>query len=146
MKRDEGMPLDYAWEMAGALVELLAPACKQIEIAGSVRRQKAKPNDIEIVAVPKLTDRGRNRCDLACEDLLRTGQLEKRPDGRGQHCWGTGGADGGAPPRTCAAKVEQEPLDSRPGAFSAHRAQVNQLLSPALHKELGGLTSLQIAV
>jgi hypothetical protein len=42
------------------------------------------------VCEPKLTDRGRNLCDLACEDLLRTGQLEKRPDSRGRHCWGTG--------------------------------------------------------
>jgi DNA polymerase/3'-5' exonuclease PolX len=84
------MDLAYAREMAEALVELLAPACRRIEIAGSVRRQKAKPNDIEIVAVPKLTDQGRNLCDLACEGLLRTGQLEKRPDSRGRHCWGTG--------------------------------------------------------
>ena len=90
MKRDEGMPLEYAREMAEALVDLQAPACERIEIAGSVRRQKAKPNDIDIVAVPKLTDRGHNLCDLACEDLLRTGQLEKRPDSRGRHCWGTG--------------------------------------------------------
>ena len=90
MKRDEGMDLAYAREMAEVLVELLAPACRRIEIAGSVRRQKAKPNDIEIVCEPKLTDQGRNLCDLACADLLRTGQLEKRPDSRGRHCWGTG--------------------------------------------------------
>jgi len=90
VKRDEGMDLAYAREMAEVLVELLAPACRRIEIAGSVRRQKAKPNDIEIVCEPKLTDQGRNLCDLACADLLRTGQLEKRPDSRGRHCWGTG--------------------------------------------------------
>jgi DNA polymerase/3'-5' exonuclease PolX len=90
VKREEGMDLAYAREMAEALVELLAPACRRIEVAGSVRRQKAKPNDIEIVAVPKLTDQGRNLCNLACEDLLRAGQLEKRPDSRGRHCWGTG--------------------------------------------------------
>jgi hypothetical protein len=76
--------------LAEALVELLAPACERIEITGSVRRHKTKPNDIEIVAVPKLTDQGRNLCDLVCEDLLRAGQLEKRPDSRGRHCWGTG--------------------------------------------------------
>jgi DNA polymerase/3'-5' exonuclease PolX len=63
VKRDEGMPLEYAREMAGALVEILAPACERIEIAGSVQRQKSKPNDIEIVCEPKLTD----LCDLACE-------------------------------------------------------------------------------
>ena len=90
MKRDQGMPLEYAREMAGALVDLLAPACERIEIAGSVRRKKKLPNDIEIVCVPRLTDRGRNLCDLACEDLLRTGQLERRPDRRGGYCWGTG--------------------------------------------------------
>jgi DNA polymerase/3'-5' exonuclease PolX len=90
MKRDQGMPLEYAREMAEALVELLAPACERIEIAGSVRRKKKFPNDIEVVCEPKLSDRGRNLCDLACEDLLRTGQLEKRPDSRGRHCWGTG--------------------------------------------------------
>jgi DNA polymerase/3'-5' exonuclease PolX len=90
MKRDRGMPLEYAREMADALVELLAPACERIAIAGSVRRKKKFPNDIEVVCEPKLTDRGRNLCDLACEDLLRTGQLEKRPDSRGRHCWGTG--------------------------------------------------------
>jgi DNA polymerase/3'-5' exonuclease PolX len=90
MKRDQGMPLEYAREMADALVELLAPACERIAIAGSVRRKKKFPNDIEVVCEPKLTDRGRNLCDLACEDLLRTGQLEKRPDSRGRHCWGTG--------------------------------------------------------
>ena len=67
MKREQGMPLEYAREMARALVELLAPACERIDIAGSVRRQRAKPNGIENVPAPKLTDRGRNLCDLACE-------------------------------------------------------------------------------
>ena len=38
MKRDEGMPLEYARGMAEALVDLLSPACVRIEIAGSVRR------------------------------------------------------------------------------------------------------------
>jgi DNA polymerase/3'-5' exonuclease PolX len=90
MQRDHGMPLEYAREMAEALVELLAPACERIAIAGSVRRKKKFPNDIEVVCEPKLSDRGRNLCDLACEDLLRTGQLEKRPDSRGRYCWGTG--------------------------------------------------------
>jgi DNA polymerase/3'-5' exonuclease PolX len=90
MKRDQGMPLGFAQEMAAVLAELLEPFCEQIEIAGSVRRKKEFPNDIEIVCVPKLNDQNRNLCDLACEDLLRTGQLEKRPDRRGGYCWGTG--------------------------------------------------------
>jgi DNA polymerase/3'-5' exonuclease PolX len=48
--------MDYynALSIAETLVDLLAPACKRIEIAGSIRRQKPDPNDIEIVAIPDL--------------------------------------------------------------------------------------------
>jgi DNA polymerase/3'-5' exonuclease PolX len=101
MKREEGMTLEYAREMAEALVELLASACKRIEIAGSIRRQKPKPNDIEIVAIPKMVsftmdffDGGHttdaNELNDLCYDLLQQGVLEQRPDSRGHHCWGTG--------------------------------------------------------
>jgi hypothetical protein len=105
MKREEGMTLAFAQQMADALVELLAPACERIEIAGSVRRQKARPNDIEIVAVPcerisrqpsldSPLELGKpertNLLDARCDELLKQGVLEKRPDSRGRHCWGTG--------------------------------------------------------
>jgi hypothetical protein len=101
MKREEGMTLEYAREMAEALVELLASACQRIEIAGSIRRQKANPNDIEIVAIPKIVsftmdffDGGHttdaNELNDLCYDLLQRGVLEQRPDNRGHHCWGTG--------------------------------------------------------
>jgi hypothetical protein len=92
--------------------------------------------------------------------------FEVRPTGRAETVWrsdantGEGGflprtgrtllaaarADGGTTPQISAAEVEQEPLALQSGAFSVHRAQVNQLLSPALHRELGDLTSSQIAV
>jgi len=99
MQREQGMTLEYAREMAGALVELLAPACERIEIAGSVRRRKAEPNDVEIVAVPAWTQiasqlwgplEGENLLDRKCNELLALGTLEKRPDSRGRSCWGTG--------------------------------------------------------
>jgi len=105
MKRDEGMPLECARGMAGALMDLLSPACVRIEIAGSVRRQKPRPNDIELVMVPcerisrqpsldNLLGLGKlertNLLDARCDELLKQGVLEKRPDSRGQHCWGTG--------------------------------------------------------
>jgi DNA polymerase/3'-5' exonuclease PolX len=101
MKRDEGMPLEYARGMAGALVDLLSPACVRIEIAGSIRRQKARPNDIEIVAIPKIVSftmdffdgahtTDANELNDLCYDLLQQGVLEQRPDSRGHHCWGTG--------------------------------------------------------
>jgi hypothetical protein len=97
--------LEYARGMAEALVDLLSPACVRIEIAGSVRRQKARPNDIEIVAIPcerisrqldLLNPTGlgglerANLLDARCDELLKHGVLEKRPDSRGWHCWGTG--------------------------------------------------------
>jgi DNA polymerase/3'-5' exonuclease PolX len=52
MHRDHGMTLEFAREMADALVELLAPACERIAIAGSVRRKKKFPNDIEVGVSP----------------------------------------------------------------------------------------------
>lgn len=47
------MYLEYARPLAWKLVEALAPACKRIEVAGSIRRGKAEVKDIEIVAQPE---------------------------------------------------------------------------------------------
>jgi DNA polymerase/3'-5' exonuclease PolX len=49
------IPLADAMPLAVALMNLLAPACERIMIAGSLRRQKAEIGDIEIVLIPKLT-------------------------------------------------------------------------------------------
>lgn len=48
------MRLAEAKAIAERLVEELAPACERIEIAGGIRRGKAEPHDIEIVAMPIL--------------------------------------------------------------------------------------------
>lgn len=48
------MRLDDAERCARGLVTLLAPYCERIEVAGSIRRRKAEPKDIEIVCVPKI--------------------------------------------------------------------------------------------
>jgi DNA polymerase/3'-5' exonuclease PolX len=45
------MPYSEALELAQKVVEILAPACERIEIAGSIRRQKPEVGDIEIVAI-----------------------------------------------------------------------------------------------
>lgn len=50
------MKLELAKTIANRLRERMSPFCERIEIAGSVRRQKDKVNDIEIVAIPKLHD------------------------------------------------------------------------------------------
>lgn len=52
MKRK--IPLREAERVAGYWIERLAPHCKRINIAGSIRRKCETVGDIEIVAVPKL--------------------------------------------------------------------------------------------
>lgn len=47
------MKLEQAQLLAAALVDLLRPHCLRVEIAGSVRRQKAEVGDIELVAIPR---------------------------------------------------------------------------------------------
>ena len=49
------MKHEVAIKVAEVLVEHLRPACERIEIAGSIRREKAEVKDIELVCVPDLT-------------------------------------------------------------------------------------------
>lgn len=42
--------------LAESLRDALAPACARLEIAGSIRRGKPDPSDIELVAIPYVTD------------------------------------------------------------------------------------------
>ena len=46
-------PLAEATEVAEELITLLRPNCERIEVAGSVRRQKARVGDVELLAVSK---------------------------------------------------------------------------------------------
>jgi DNA polymerase/3'-5' exonuclease PolX len=46
------MKLDEARTIAGVLCDLLRPACEQVVIAGSIRREKAAVKDVEIVCLP----------------------------------------------------------------------------------------------
>ncbi len=48
------MPEHIAYPLARELVGFLAAGCVRIEIAGSLRREKPEPGDIEIVAIPSL--------------------------------------------------------------------------------------------
>lgn len=47
------MHLPFAQRCAERLVEWLSPNCERIAIAGSVRRRKADPSDIDLVAIPR---------------------------------------------------------------------------------------------
>ena len=51
------MDLSYAQQVADELIGLLAPACEWIGAAGSIRRRKPDPKDVEIVYVPKVEAR-----------------------------------------------------------------------------------------
>ena len=52
------MKYQRAREIAEGILEQLKPHCERIEIAGSIRREKSDPKDIEIVAIPKTYDVG----------------------------------------------------------------------------------------
>ena len=73
------MNLEQARKIGMEVVEALAPACDRVMIAGSVRRGKAQPKDIEIVYIAKTV---KERADLfswsdvpateaVIEDLMR---------------------------------------------------------------------------
>ena len=56
MSQGQPIPLADARPIAERLLELLAPACERIAIAGSIRRGKATVADIELVAVPLIEE------------------------------------------------------------------------------------------
>jgi len=47
-------PLAQAQAIADGLIDLLRPATRRIEVAGSIRRGRADIGDIELVAIPKV--------------------------------------------------------------------------------------------
>lgn len=50
------MILAEAEALAQGAIDSLSPYCHRIQIAGSVRRRKAKPRDIEIICIPRGRD------------------------------------------------------------------------------------------
>lgn len=77
------MNLSQAQTLASQIIELLAPACEKIEVAGSVRRLKPEPGDIEIVALPIVAElpgffgvtEPFSRLELRIRELLGSGTL-----------------------------------------------------------------------
>ena len=55
MSVDAGVPLAMAEQVAQAIVHELAYGCMRIEVAGSVRRRRPQVHDLELVAVPRIT-------------------------------------------------------------------------------------------
>jgi DNA polymerase/3'-5' exonuclease PolX len=92
------VPLAQAERIAAEALALLAPACRRIEIAGSIRRRRREVADVELVAVPILeptqldlwgaTTRERDLLHDLCDLLLADGVLAHRPDTNGRRAFG----------------------------------------------------------
>jgi DNA polymerase/3'-5' exonuclease PolX len=47
------LKLEEALALAKTVLEVLAPFCERVEVAGSIRRLRPEVNDIDIVAIPQ---------------------------------------------------------------------------------------------
>ena len=98
MSGGQRFPSSVAGPVAKRFVELIAPYCDQVEIAGSLRRRLPTVGDIEIVAVPKIDQRtgGLFADVVSAHDLLAdfldqwwaTGDIQKRLDKNDRPAWG----------------------------------------------------------
>src|SRR3989304_2582209 len=61
------MNLEEAARIAAEIADYLRPACQRVEVAGSIRRQRPQPKDIEIVAAPRWSKR---QADMFTEEPL----------------------------------------------------------------------------
>ena len=81
------MELEKARAIAEELENLLEPGCERIVIAGSIRRRKPFPNDIELLCIPRyygLVD----LLDREIQTLLFGGILDFRLNKRGSRVYG----------------------------------------------------------
>ncbi len=87
----------HASQVAEILMAYLRPACSQIQVAGSLRRMKPDVGDIELLYIPKISERpGQdmfrldrvNEADEVIEDLLMFELLKKRLNKNEGANWG----------------------------------------------------------
>jgi len=81
------MELEKAKKIADELVELLKPVCERVIIAGSIRRRKPFPNDIELLCIPKFNGVV-DLLDQKLKWLIGTHVLEYRPNKKGSITYG----------------------------------------------------------
>ena len=91
------MDLQKAKQIAQVFIDLIASACERVEVAGGIRRCKAQPHDVEIVAVAHYTDdtdlfggvNHASQLEALIMDLLYTERVGLRLDDKvkrnGQH-------------------------------------------------------------
>ena len=87
MSTKQRYPLAAAEAVAAKLITHLAPCCKRIEVAGSIRRRRPMVGDVELLAVPSHRDvhdmfggviAKRDQLDAGVRELLAGGVLSKR--------------------------------------------------------------------
>lgn len=99
MSDNARIPLADARFVAATALEVLAPACERIEIAGSVRRGANTCGDVEVVCIPKLGEPGRDLFGEAigeppdelhdlCDALRASGRMIPRLNKLGRESWG----------------------------------------------------------
>ena len=93
-------PLLHASHVGQDLMELLAPYCERLAIAGSIRRRKPDVGDIELLCIPRLgqaTDlwgkdlnplQGVSLLDHRVVHLIKIGLLDYRLDAKGHRSFG----------------------------------------------------------
>jgi DNA polymerase/3'-5' exonuclease PolX len=104
MSKEFSRSLEVMERLARKFIETVEDSCVRIQVAGSVRRRKPFPSDIEIVVEPKFRKDPQpaefwgttepidaytvNLFDECCKELIRCGILEKRQKSNGHTSWG----------------------------------------------------------
>jgi DNA polymerase/3'-5' exonuclease PolX len=79
--------LTKAREIADDLKRRLEPVCERVEVAGSIRRQKPNPKDIELLVIPKYNGLA-DMLDREIQTLMLKGILDCRLNKRGHRVYG----------------------------------------------------------
>lgn len=96
LDRPEKWPLASAVLVAKEICDALRPASERLAVAGSVRRQKLRVSDVEILFIPAFEIRSAGGlfeepvdvAELKINELLEAGALEKRTLAGGKTAWG----------------------------------------------------------
>ena len=81
------MELEKAKNIAEEIGERLSPGCERLVVAGSIRRRKPYPGDIEILAIPKY-DGLADMLDREIQTLVMEGILDCRLNKLGRRVYG----------------------------------------------------------
>lgn len=91
MSDESRIPLARAEQVAAEVMALLSPYCDRLEIAGSIRRRRPDVGDIELLAVPKTTERvidlfgDQVETENHLDDFMRAQLAEAFPGFRHRH-------------------------------------------------------------